>query len=73
LELLENDPTPFVHDLGRETGGLLERHELGTWRLVHVAPQPSTRGCFADTDNWRVKWNMTAPGATDENAVDERA
>jgi len=28
VELLERDPTPFVHYLIRETGGRLEPHEL---------------------------------------------
>jgi len=36
VELLENDPTPFVHYLTREAGGLLEPHELQTWRLLHA-------------------------------------
>ncbi len=73
VELLENDPTPFVHYLTRETGGLLEPHELQTWRLLHAAPQPYTRERFEDTYQWTVKWNMTVPGATYENTVDNRA
>ena len=73
VELLEKDPTPFVHYLARETGGLLEPHELQTWRLLHSAPQPYTRERFEDTYSWTVKWNMTVPGATYENTVDNRA
>jgi hypothetical protein len=73
VELLEKDPTPFVHYLARETGGLLEPHELQTWRLLHAAPQPYTRERFDDTYAWTVKWNMTVPGATYENTVDNRA
>src|SRR5438876_3757657 len=73
VELLEKDPTPFVHYLARETGGLLELHELSTWRLLHAAPQPYTRDRFEDTYAWTVKWNMTVPGATYENTVDNRA
>jgi len=73
VELLEKDPTPFVHYLTRETGGLLESHELQTWRLLHAAPQPYTRERFEDTYTWTVKWNMTVPGATYENTVDNRA
>ena len=43
------------------------------WRLLHAAPQPYTRERFDDTYNWTVKWNMTVPGATFENTVDNRA
>jgi hypothetical protein len=46
---------------------------LQTWRLLHAAPQPYTRERFDDTYNWNVKWNMTVPGATYENTVDNRA
>ena len=48
--------------LSRRTGGLLEPHELQTWRLLHAAPQPYTRERFDDTYNWTVKWNMVVPG-----------
>jgi NitT/TauT family transport system substrate-binding protein len=73
VELIEKDPTPFVHYFIAETGGLLEPHEFQAWRLLHAAPQPYTRERFDDTYNWTVKWNMTLPGATYENTVDNRA
>jgi NitT/TauT family transport system substrate-binding protein len=73
VELLEKDPTPYAHYLTAETGGLLEPHELQAWRLLHAPPQPYTRERFDDTYNWTVKWNMTVPGATFENTVDNRA
>ena len=73
VELIEKDPTPFAHYLSRETGGLLQPEELQTWRLLHAAPQPYTRERFNDEYNWTVKWNMTVPGATYENTVDNRA
>ena len=73
VKALEKDPTPYTHYLVAETGGLLEPHELQTWRLLHAAPQPYTRERFDDTYNWTVKWNMTVPGATYENTVDNRA
>ena len=73
VKLIEKDPTPYVHYLIAETGGLLEPNELHTWRLLHAAPQPYTRERFDDTYNWTVKWNMTVPGATYENTVDNRA
>ena len=70
---LEKDPTPYVHYFVKETGGLLEPHEFQTWRLLHAPPQPYTRERFDDTYNWTVKWDMTVPGATYENTVDNRA
>jgi NitT/TauT family transport system substrate-binding protein len=73
VKVLENDPTPYIHYLIAETGGLLEPHELQTWRLLHAPPQPYTRERFDDTYNWTVKWNMVVPGATYENTVDNRA
>jgi NitT/TauT family transport system substrate-binding protein len=73
VKLLEKDPTPYIHYFIRETGGLLEPHEFQTWRLLHAAPQPYTRERFEDTYNWSLKWNMTVPGATYENTVDNRA
>ena len=62
VELIEKDPTPFVHYLVAETGGRLEAKDFQTWRLLHAAPQPYTRERWEDTYNWTVKWNMTVPG-----------
>jgi NitT/TauT family transport system substrate-binding protein len=73
VKVLERDPTPYIHYFVTETGGLLEAKEFQTWRLLHAAPQPYTRERFDDTYNWTVKWNMTVPGATYENTVDNRA
>ena len=73
VELIEKDPTPFVHYLVAETGGLLDPKDVQTWRLLHAPPQPYTRERFDDTYKWTVKWNMTVPGATYENTVDNRA
>ena len=73
VEALEKDPTPFVKYLVAETGGLLEMHEFQTWRLLNGPPTPYTRERWDDTYNWTVKWNMTVPGATYENTVDNRA
>jgi NitT/TauT family transport system substrate-binding protein len=70
---LDKDPTPYVHYLIAETGGLLEPRDFQTWRLLHAPPQPYTRERFDDTYNWTVKWNMTVAGATYENTVDNRA
>jgi NitT/TauT family transport system substrate-binding protein len=73
VEVLDKDPRPFAHYLVRETGGLLKPEELHTWRLLHGAPQPYTRERWDDTYRWTVKWNMTVPGATYDNTVDNRA
>jgi NitT/TauT family transport system substrate-binding protein len=73
VELIEKDPRPFAHYLTAETGGLLRPEELQTWRLLHAPPQPYTRERFDDTYRWTVGWNMTVPGATYENTVDNRA
>src|SRR5689334_23526846 len=73
VDLIEKDPTLFVHYFIRETRWLLEPSEFRTWRLLHAAPQPYTRERFDDTYNWTVKWNMTVPGATYESIVDNRA
>ena len=73
VELIEKDPTPFIRYLVAETGGLLDPEDFQTWRLLHAPPQPYTRERFEDTYNWTVKWNMTVPGATYENTVDNRA
>lgn len=73
VELIEKDPRPFAHYFAAETGGLLKPEELQTWRLLHAPPQPYTRERFEDTYHWTVGWNMTVPGATFENTVDNRA
>src|SRR4030095_10201488 len=71
--VIEKAPTPFIHYLVAETGGLLDPKDFQTWRLLHAPPQPYTRERFADTYRWTVKWNMIVPGATYENTVDNRA
>ena len=72
VELLEKDPTPYLHYLIAETGGRLKEGELQAWRLLHATPQPYTRERFDDTYNWMVKWNRVVPAATDVNTVDNR-
>jgi NitT/TauT family transport system substrate-binding protein len=71
--VLEKDPTPYVHYLVAETGGLLEPEEFRVSRLLNAPPTPYTRERFDDTYNWTEKWNMVVPGATYENTVDNRA
>ena len=73
VEALEKDPTPFIKYFVAETGGLIEERDFQSWRLLHAPPTPYTRERFDDEYNWTVKWNMTVPGATYENTVDNRA
>ncbi|MCH7654390.1 MAG: hypothetical protein IIC95_00190 [Chloroflexi bacterium] len=72
-EVLEKDPTPYIHHLVAETGGLLKEEDFQTWRLLNTAPQPYTRERWDDTYNWTVKWDMVIEGATFEAVVDNRA
>ena len=73
VRTFHENPTPYLHYLTQETGGLLEPHELQVWRLLYAPPRPYTRERFEDTYRWTVKWNMTVPGATYETTVDNRA
>ena len=73
VEVLEKDPTPYLHYFVKETGGLLEPSDIRVSRLLHAPPQPYTRERFDDTYNWTARWDMVVPGATFENTVDNRA
>src|SRR5258706_11220146 len=73
VDALEKDPTPFIKYFVAETGGLIEERDFQSWRLLHAPPTEYTRERFDDEYNWTVKWNMTVPGATFENTVDNRA
>lgn len=73
VETFDADPTPYLHYLTQETGGLLEPHELQTWRLLYAPPRRYTRERFEDTYDWMVTWDMVPAGATYEGTVDNRA
>jgi NitT/TauT family transport system substrate-binding protein len=73
VEVLERDPRPFIKYFVAETGGRIEERDFQSWRLLHGPPTEYTRERFDDEYNWTVKWNMTVPGATYENTVDNRA
>jgi len=73
VEALEKDPRPFIKYFVAETGGRIEERDFQSWRLLHGPPTEYTRERFDDEYNWTVKWNMTVPGATYENTVDNRA
>jgi len=72
-EAIERDPTPFIKYFVAETGGRISERDFQTWRLLNGPPTEYTRERFDDEYNWTVKWNMTVPGATYENTVDNRA
>src|SRR5262249_60537865 len=59
VELIEKDPTPFVHYLVAETGGLLEPHELQAWRVLPDAPRPYPRQPLDDTYHLPVNSTLT--------------
>ena len=73
VDRLNHDPSPYLHYLVQETGGLLETKDVQTWRLMHAHPKPYTRQRFDDTYRWSVAWDMIIPGATYEAVVDNRA
>ena len=73
-EMINNNPARYAHYLLKEARGLLEPHELQTWRLLYGPPMPYTRQRFAATYEWMLGYpGLIAPGATYETAVDNRA
>ena len=73
VEALEKDPSAFIKYFVAETGGRIEERDFQSWRLLHGPPAEYTRERFDDEYNWTVRWNMTVPGATYDNTVDNRA
>jgi NitT/TauT family transport system substrate-binding protein len=73
-ELINRQPGKYAHYLLREAQGLLEPHELQTWRLLYAPPAPYTRERFEATYEWMLSYpGLVAPGATYEAVVDNRA
>jgi NitT/TauT family transport system substrate-binding protein len=73
-EMINNNPARYAHYLLKEVKGLLEPHELQTWRLLYGPPMPYTRQRFAATYEWMLGYpGLIAPGATYETAVHNRA
>ena len=61
----QSEPGKYAHYLLQEAHGLLEPHELQTWRLLYGPPMPYTRERFADTYEWMLGYpELVAPGAT---------
>jgi len=73
-ELINSHPGKYAHYLLKEAEGLLEPHELQTWRLLYGPPMPYTRERFTATYEWMLGYpGLVAPGATYETVVDNRA
>jgi NitT/TauT family transport system substrate-binding protein len=73
-ELINQHPGKYAHYLLREAQGLLEPHELQTWRLLYGPPRPYTQARFAATYEWMRSYpGLVAPGATYDTVVDNRA
>ena len=66
-------PLRYLQPLIYRLRGRIQERDFQSWRLLHGPPVEYTRERFDDEYNWTVKWNMTVPGATYENTVDNRA
>ena len=73
-EMINANPARFAHYLTDETGGILEPHELQSWRFLYAAPAPYTRERFERTYQWMLGYpDLITTGATYELVVDNRA
>ena len=73
-QLINQHPEKYAHYLLQEAMGLLEPHELQTWRLLYGPPVPYTRERFQATYEWMLGYpGLVAPGATYDTVVDNRA
>ena len=70
---INRDPSPYVHYLVKEAGGLLDSKDVQSWRLLNAPPKQYTRERFDDTYQWTREWGLVNPGATYETIVDNRA
>jgi NitT/TauT family transport system substrate-binding protein len=72
--MINANPARYAHYLTEEARGLLEPHELQTWRLLYAPPAPYTRERFERTYQWMLGYpELVTPGATYESVVDNRA
>ena len=72
--MINANPARYAHYLMAEARGLLEPHELQTWRLLYAPPAPYTRERFERTYQWMLGYpELITPGATYEAVVDNRA
>jgi NitT/TauT family transport system substrate-binding protein len=73
-EMINRNPGKYVHHLVQEAHGLIEPHELQTWRLLYGPPMPYTRERFEATYEWMQSYpGLLASDATYDMVVDNRA
>ena len=73
-EMITANPDRYAHHITKEARGLLESHELQTWRLLYAPPAPYTLERFEHTYQWMLGYpDLVTPGATYESVVDNRA
>ncbi len=73
-DMINNDPSKYVHYFVDEAKGRLEPQDLNTSRLLYGPPAPYTQERFEDTYRWMRGYpDLVAPGATYEEVVDNRA
>ncbi len=73
-EMITANPDRYAHHITKEARGLLEPHELQTWRLLYAPPVPYTLERFEHTYQWMLGYpDLVTPGATYESVVDNRA
>ena len=73
-EMINNDPSRYVHYFVTESKGLLEPQDLNTTRLLYGPPAPYTAERFEDTYRWMQGYpDLVASGATYDAVVDNRA
>jgi hypothetical protein len=73
-ERINENPAKYAHYVTREARGLLEPHELQSWRLLYRSPMPYTRERFEDTYQWMSGYpGLVAAGSSYEEVVDNRA
>jgi NitT/TauT family transport system substrate-binding protein len=72
-DLLNSDPSPYLHYLVEEAQGLIEAGDIDKSRILNAHPAPYTRERFQDTYEWTLARGLVSPGATYENTVDNRA
>ena len=73
-EMINNDPSKYVHYFVNEAKGLLDPEDLNTTRLLYAPPTPYTVERFEDTYRWMQGYpDLVATGARYEEVVDNRA
>ena len=73
-EMINNDPSKYVHYFVNEAKGLLDPQDLNTTRLLYAPPAPYTVERFEDTYRWMQGYpDLVATGARYEEVVDNRA